>query len=122
MRRRAGVRTALAAALFYGLAGAATGVAQGVPDNLYNDELLRLSPAEQAAKLAQYLGFFCIGTRPFAMGVTKTGPSRGYAYWSLECAGAKTYAIQIAPNGKAVAIDCNDLAANGEGRECYKPF
>jgi hypothetical protein len=105
------------------IAGAIAASAQSVVvSNTYNDDLLKLSPQDQAAKLASYLGFFCVGTKPFFMGVTKAGPSIGFAYWSLECAGARSYAIQIAPSGKGEAIDCNELKANGKGRECYKTF
>jgi len=92
------------------------------PDNQFNDALLKLSPDERAARLADYLGAFCIGTNPFPMGVTREGPARGYAYWSVQCAGGKAYAIQIAPDGKGAAIDCEVLKAQGEGRECYKGF
>ncbi|HXP04466.1 MAG TPA: hypothetical protein VN808_10125 [Stellaceae bacterium] len=114
-------RTALAALLCYAFAGWPIAAAQ-TADNRYNDELLKLSPQEQATKLAQHLGLWCIGTRPFAMGVTKEGPAKGYAYWSLECAGEQSYMIQIAPDGRGAAVDCKTLKANGEGRECYKAF
>jgi hypothetical protein len=93
-----------------------------LPYNLYNEELLKLSPDERAAKLAAYLGFWCVGAKPFLMGVTKNGPSTGYAYWSLECVGAKSYAIQITPDGKGDAIECEALKSAGQGRECYKTF
>jgi hypothetical protein len=114
-------RTALAGALCYALAGLPVAAAQ-TTDNRYNDELLKLSPQEQAAKLAQHLGLWCIGTRPFLMGVTKEGPAKGYAYWSVECAGGQSYMIQIAPNGRGAAVDCATLKTNGNGRECYKAF
>jgi len=113
--------SALAAVLCYALAGLSAASAQPA-DNKYNDELLKLSPQEQAAKLAAHLGLWCIGTRPFLMGVTKAGPAKGYAYWSVECAGGQSYMIQISPNGQGAAVDCTTLKANGEGRECYKTF
>lgn len=115
------IKTALAAALCYVLAGWPVATAQ-TASNHYNDELLKLSPQEQAAKLAAHLGLWCIGTRPFLMGVTKEGPAKGYAYWSIECAGGQSYMIQIAPNGQGAAVDCKTLKENGEGRECYKAF
>jgi hypothetical protein len=121
LKRRACGRAALAAAVLYGLAGATIGAAQ-IVENKYNDDLAKLQPADQAAKLAAYMGFFCVGTKPFFMGITKDGPAKGFAYWSLECAGARSYAIQIAPDGKAEAIDCNELKASANGRECYKTF
>ena len=105
------------------LSGATLGAAQTpLGENKFNADLLKLAPDARAAKLAQYLGDFCIGTKPFAMGVTKEGPAKGYAYWSLECAGGKSYAIQIAPDGKGAAIECSELKSQGEGRECYKTF
>jgi hypothetical protein len=114
-------RTALAGAVCYALVGLSVAAAQ-TADNPYNDELLRLSPQEQAAKLAAHLDLSCIGTRPFLMGVTKTGPAKGYAYWSVECAGGQSFMIQITPDGLGAAVDCKTLKANGEGRECYKAF
>jgi hypothetical protein len=96
--------------------------AAALPYNFYNEELLKLTPDERAAKLAAYLGFWCIGSKPFLMGVTRNGPSVGYAYWSLECVGSKSYAIQIAPDGKGDAIECEALKTSGQGRECFKTF
>jgi hypothetical protein len=113
----------IVAALLYAAVGAPVAGAQTAPSgNKFSDELLKLPPQEQAAKLAQHLGLWCIGTRPFLMGVTKDGPAKGYAYWCLECAGGQSYMIQIAPNGRGAAVDCRTLKANGEGRECYKTF
>jgi hypothetical protein len=108
------------------LPGAATeSVAQVAPApslNPYSDQMQRMPPADQAAKLASHLGLACIGTKPFFMGVTKTGKAKGYAYWSVTCAGENSYMVQISPDGKGAAIDCRMLKAQGEGRECYKSF
>jgi hypothetical protein len=90
--------------------------------NPFNDELMKLPADQQAGKLADHLGVWCIGTKPFFMGVTKTGKAKGYAYWSVTCAGAKAYLVQIEPNGHGEAIDCARFRAGGEGRECYKTF
>jgi hypothetical protein len=114
--------TALAVAVLCGLSGTAVTAQTAADPNPYNSELERLSPPERAAKLSAYVGFDCIGTKPFLMGVTKAGPAKGYAYWSLECAGAKSYMIQIAPDGEAAAVDCSALKQAGQGRECYKTF
>ena len=115
--------TVLVAALLYVLAGPAVSAAQTAgSDNRYNDEMLHLTPQEQAAKLADHLGVWCIGTKPFFMGVTKQGAAKGYAYWSLTCAGGQSYMIQIEPDGKGAAVDCQTLKQGGEGRECYKTF
>ena len=83
---------------------------------------MKLAPQERAAKLADHLGVWCIGTKPFYMGMTKEGAAKGYAYWSLTCAGADSYVIQISPDGKGAATDCKTLKKGGEGRECYKTF
>jgi hypothetical protein len=105
------------------LARMTAGLAQsGAADNTYNEQLLHMSPQDQAAKLADLLGVWCIGTRPFYMGSTKQGPAKGYAYWSITCAGGQDYMVQIPPNGKGAAIDCKTLKEQGQGRECYKMF
>jgi hypothetical protein len=112
-----------AAAILHALSGPTAGAAGTASSgNPVTDQLIKLSPADQAARLADFLGDWCIGTKPFLMGVTKEGPSKGYAYWSLECVGNKSYAIQITPIGQKTAIDCDELKESGKGRECYKPF
>ncbi|MFZ2006173.1 MAG: hypothetical protein WB697_14955 [Stellaceae bacterium] len=113
----------LAAALLCWVAGATVGSAQsGRTENQYNEQLLHMSPQEQASKLADHLGVWCIGTKPFYMGMTKTGASKGYAYWNVTCAGGQGYMIQITPAGQGAAVDCKTLKEQGEGRECYKTF
>jgi hypothetical protein len=120
LARRVGKPFALAIAVLCCLMGA---VANAAPlANRYNEALLRLSPQERAAKLAEHLGLWCIGTNPFYMGITKDGPAAGYAYWSLQCAGRDSYAIQIDPEGHGVVTDCRTLKEQGDGRECYKTF
>jgi len=111
-------------AILYGAAASTVGAAQvAAPENRFNDELMRLQPDEQAKRLADHLGVWCIGTKPFFMGITKTGKAKGYAYWSLTCAGTGSYMIQITPTGQgSAAIDCQMLKQQGEGRECYKAF
>jgi hypothetical protein len=90
--------------------------------NRYNDLLLDMKPEQRAARLARFVGPTCIGTDPFLMGLTKNGRAKGYAYWSLNCAGDKSYMIQVAPSGEVAAMDCQTLKQNGEGRECFKTF
>ena len=118
------IGSALAATVFCCVAGASEGLAQSGPvENTYNEQLLHMSPQEQASKLADHLGVWCIGTRPFYMGMTKEGAAKGYAYWNITCAGGQAYMIQITPNGQGSgAIDCPTLKAQGQGRECYKAF
>lgn len=111
------------AVLVFGWAAGLTAVlAQAPAENRYNEELLHMSPQEQASKLADHLGVWCIGTKPFYMGMTKSGRAQGYAYWSVTCAGGQSYMVQITPQGQGAAIDCKSLKEGGEGRECYKAF
>ena len=113
----------ITAALCCGVPGITAGAADPEPaDNQISEQLLHMSPQEQASKLADHLGVWCIGTRPFYMGTTKIGPAKGYAYWNVTCAGGQSYMIQLAPNGQGAAIDCKSLKEGGEGRECYKSF
>jgi hypothetical protein len=105
------------------LAGGSAGSAQpATPENNYNEQMLRMTPQQQAAKLASFLGLWCVGTQPFYMGMTKSGAAKGYAYWSITCAGGKSYFVQLQPDGTGAAADCAVLKAQGEGRECYKTF
>jgi hypothetical protein len=97
-------------------------VAPPASQNPYNDELLRLTPDQRAAKLADHLGLWCVGVNPFYMGMTKQGAAKGYAYWSITCAGTASYMVQITPDGAGAALDCRQLRAQGQGRECYKTF
>lgn len=125
-RRRLPAGVIAFAAAFFLILGAATEsigqVARTPSLNRYSDEIQQLQPADQAAKLASHLGLWCIGTNPFFMGVTKTGKAKGYAYWSVTCAGANSYMVQISPDGQGAALDCRMLKTQGEGRECYKSF
>jgi hypothetical protein len=79
--------TAVVVTVLYYLTGPAVFAQNASSENPYNIQLMRLSPAEQARKLAAFVGFTCIGTKPFLMGVTKEGAAKGYAYWSVQCAG-----------------------------------
>jgi hypothetical protein len=107
------------------VAGPNGGWAQVAPPataNPFNDELLRLTPEQRAVKLADHLGLWCVGVNPFYMGMTKQGAAKGYAYWSITCAGTASYMVQITPDGVGAALDCRQLKAQGQGRECYKTF
>ena len=114
--------TAVVVAVLYYLTGHVVVAQNSAPENRYSTRLSRLSQATQAAELAAYVGFTCIGTKPFLMGVTKEGPAKGYAYWSVQCAGGKSFMIQMSPDGAVDPIDCQTLKQNGQGRECYKAF
>jgi hypothetical protein len=88
--------------------------------NPTHDRLLALSPGEQAKVLAKGVGQGCIGVSAFPMGVTATGTTKGLAYWSVRCEDGRSFAVQIAPNAKAVVVDCRLLQANG--KECFTKF
>ena len=77
-----------------GIAGAA---AVAAPRNDFSEEIERMKPAERDAHLAQVVGFFCVGTQTFLMGVAGTGPEAGNAYWSVACLNGSSFAIQIDP-------------------------
>lgn len=90
--------------------------------NPANEELLKLPPPEQAAKLARSISKWCIGTEAFLMGVVGAGPGRGNAYWSLRCADGTSWAIQIDPQAGVTAIGCTEFAVAAPGKECFKKF
>src|ERR1700722_10024549 len=93
-RHQKSAARALAAVFFYGVVGATAGVAQVAPapsDNPFNDQLLKLSTEQRGAARANHLGMWCIGVKPFYMGMTKGGAAKGYAYWSITCAGGQSY-------------------------------
>ena len=106
------------------IAGGAEGAAQHPAKSINpaHDKLLRLSPPERAAKLAEAVGGWCIGTETFLMGLVTAGTGVGNAYWSLRCADGATWAVQIDPLAELVAIDCESFKENGGGKECFKKF
>src|ERR1700676_5704215 len=83
--------------------------------NKTSDKLLRSSPAERAAALAQAVGHWCVGTETFLMGVETSGPGAGNAYWSLRCAGGAEWAVQIDPLANVDPIACDTFKAAGAG-------
>jgi hypothetical protein len=105
--------------LAVGIAGAA---AVAAPHNDFSEEIERMKPAERDAHLAQVVGFWCVGTQTFLMGVADTGAEEGNAYWSVACLNGTSYAIQIDQLGRQVTIPCSVLADTGQGKECFKKF
>jgi len=102
-----------------GLASAAAGAA---PKNSFSAGLEKMPLPERAARLAALVGYWCVGTETFHMGTGESGPETGLAYWSVACLDGGSYAIQIDPIGRSVTIDCAVLAAQGEGKQCFKKF
>ena len=108
--------------LVLGSAGFAAAPRPAPSANPANDTLMKLKPAARAAELARAVGHWCIGTEAFPMGQVATGPSAGYAYWSLRCADGTAWAIQIDPLAQLTAIDCDTYKETGAGKECFKKF
>jgi len=92
------------------------------PHNPFNDELLKMTPPQRAAKLAEEVGNWCIGTKAFFMGVNHRPPRPGSVYWSLKCANGGSYVIEIDVDGKGAAIDCPTFKEAAPGRACFKKF
>jgi len=103
-------------------AGIVGTVAAAGPRNDFSEALERMKPADRAAHLAQIVGFWCVGTQTFLMGVADKGPEEGNAYWSVACLDGISYAIQIDPLGRPVSVPCSVLADTGKGKECFKKF
>jgi hypothetical protein len=102
-------------------AGPAAAAGSGNPTN---DKLLALTEEQQAAVLGKGIGHGCVGKRAFAMGVNPSGKAKNYAYWSLECADGRSFAVQFQPNpkGSAAVVDCAALKQAGGGKECFRKF
>ena len=120
-RLRGFCAAALALALLAGNAAAAARHPAKSP-NPANDQLLRLKPAERAARLAHAVGNWCIGTDAFLMGVVAEGPAEGNAYWSLRCADGTAWAVQVDPLAEVTAIDCESFKESSLGKECFQKF
>ena len=102
------------------VAGSGLGaLAAGGSGNSANDNLLAMSPEQQAQMLTKGIKD-CVGESPFPMGVTKTGKAKGYAYWSVRCKDGRSFVVQITPKSRAMATDCKAL--EGTGKECFKKF
>lgn len=120
--RLIGLLACVLAAVAMNPAGAQLVSPGGGPLNPANDELLKLSPPERAAKLARSVSQWCIGTEAFPMGVVGAGPGRGNAYWSLRCADGTEWAVQIDPEAGTTAILCDTFKFAAPGMECFKKF
>jgi uncharacterized protein YaaQ len=101
-------------------AGIAAAAAVAAPRNDVSEQLERMKPEERAARLAEMVGFWCVGTETFLMGVADKGSEEGNAYWSVACLNGTRYAIQIDPLGRPVTVPCALLA--NTGKECFKKF
>jgi hypothetical protein len=114
---------AVAAMLACGMAAAQSRLQPGNPPlNPTNDDLVKLAPSERAARFAQAVGNWCIGTETFLMGVLTSDPGAGNAYWSLRCADGGTWAVQVDKYGAVTAIDCASYNTVAVGKECFKKF
>jgi len=120
-RRSLPIVLALALALLPASVASAAERSGGV-GNPVNAKLMGMKPAERAAELAKAVQHWCVGTEAFPMGVTRTGPAAGYAYWSLRCADGSAWAVQIDPLGELTAMDCAHFNAAAAPKECFKRF
>ncbi len=114
-------RVVLLAALAMAAAGWNAAEAAGSGNRL-NDRLLAMPAAQRAQVVGASLHRDCVGVEAFPMGVAKTGPAKGAAYWSVRCQNGKSYAVEFPPNPKirAMFVDCEQL--QGTGHECFKKF
>ena len=90
--------------------------------NRANDRLLAMPEAQRAQAVGASLHRDCVGVEAFPMGIARTGPAKGAAYWSVRCQNGKSYAVEFPPNPKirAMFVDCQEL--QGTGHECFKKF
>jgi hypothetical protein len=84
------------------------------------DRIAALPTPEQALVLGKLVGPNCVGVRAFAMGFGKRDGDSGDAYWSVQCADGKSYAVAIRPDkvGSAEVLSCD--AMQTAGMECFK--
>lgn len=111
----------LAATLVVANAGWSLAAAGG-SGNSRNDHLLALPEARRAQALGRSFHRDCVGVEAFPMGIARSGPAKGAAYWSVRCKNGKSYAVEFPPSPKipAMFVDCQAL--HGTGRECFKKF
>ncbi len=122
MPRAIAVTIAAALLLGHAVGGLAQTRSPAAAKNPYNDDLLKMSPVERSTALARAVGEWCIATETFAMGITASGTSAGYAYWSVRCLDGSAYVVQLEPKGRGVTIDCETFRDNSGGKECFKKF
>jgi hypothetical protein len=119
---RSQIMLLLAVALLTAGAGWAELQAAG-SGNSINDRLLATSEAQRAQFLGASVHGDCVGLEAFPMGVLKSGPAKGAAYWSVRCKNGKSYAIEFPPASvkiRPMYVDCQKL--QGTGKECFKRF
>jgi hypothetical protein len=91
--------------------------------NKANDQMLSLSPSQQASMLGGAVGQDCTGTKALYMGMSKKGASKDQAFWSLRCANKKKYVVQINPDahGSTKVLTCGKFESLKLGK-CFQTF
>jgi hypothetical protein len=88
--------------------------------NDVQDRIAALPTPEQAMLLGKMVGPSCIGIRAFAMGLGKHDADKGDAYWSVQCADGKSYAVAFHPDKAASSGVLSCEAMQAAGMECFK--
>jgi len=86
-----------------------------------NAWLMAAPPAQRIMKLGRVVGDGCVGKRAFYMGLGTTDISRNRAFWSIQCADRRSYAVQVNPDGTSKVLECWALRALHAG-ECFRSF
>ena len=87
--------------------------------NRANEYLQKQSPAGQASLLGKAVRLNCTGKTAFFMGMGTKAGDEALAFWSVKCANGNTYAVEVAPNGTSMSMQCSAFAANNVG-QCFK--
>jgi len=95
------------------------GAANAAVVNGANDYLQKQPPAGQAALLGKAVRLNCTGKTAFFMGMGTRPSDQATAYWSVKCSNGNSYAVEVAPNGASMAMQCSAFAANNAG-QCFK--
>ena len=80
--------------------------------NRANEYLQKQSPAGQASLLGKAVRLNCTGKTAFFMGMGTKAGDEALAFWSVKCANGNTYAVEVAPNGTSMSMQCSAFAAN----------
>jgi hypothetical protein len=81
--------------------------------------LAKQTPAMQASLLGKAVRLNCTGKTAFFMGMGTRPSDQALAFWSVKCSNGNSYAVEVAPNGAAMAMQCSAFAANNAG-QCFK--
>jgi hypothetical protein len=83
--------------------------------------LSSLAPKARARKLGRVVGGGCIGRRTFYMGAGTKGFAKDKAFWSIQCADGRMFAVQVNPDGTSGVLECSVLESLHAGK-CFRKF